>query len=89
LRRVAARLLNPVRLSQLIAKTLDEYERIAIDLATVSTKLAVIKTTFVGDCLTVPLFATYRLTRHIEATCTAMYRRRPACLPPDQVIVPD
>ena len=87
--RVAASLLNAMHLPELITKTLDDYERMAIDLATNPEKLAAIQRKLAENRLTTPLFDTGRFTQHIEAAYTAMYRRHHAGLPPDRIIVPD
>jgi len=87
--RVAASLLNAVRMPELIATTLEAYERMAIDLATHPEKLATIKHKLAENRLTTPLFDTKLFTKHIEAAYTTMYERHQAGLAPDHIIVPN
>jgi protein O-GlcNAc transferase len=87
--RVAASLLNAIRLPELIATTLEAYEQMAIDLATHPEKLAVIKRKLAENRLTTPLFDTKLFTKHIEAAYTAMYERHQAGLAPDHISIPN
>ena len=87
--RVAASLLNAIGLPELITTTLDDYERLAIDLATHPEKLAVIKRKLAENRLTTPLFDTKLFAKHIEAAYTAMYERYQAGLAPDHIIIPN
>ncbi|GAB1716696.1 MAG: hypothetical protein NTAFB05_17380 [Nitrobacter sp.] len=86
--RVAASLLSAIGLPGLIAQTSDEYESLAIDLATNPDRLAAIKDKLARNRLTTPLFDTELFTRHIEAAYRAMYDRYRAGLPPDHIVVP-
>ncbi len=85
--RVAASLLNAINLPELITETPEEYERLAIDLAMHSEKLAAIKRKLANNRLTTPLFDTKLFTRHIEAAYNAMYERHQAGLAPDHIFV--
>ena len=85
--RVAASLLNAIRLPELITTTLQAYEMLAIELATNPEKLAAIKHKLVDNRLTTPLFDTQLFTKHIEAAYTAMYERYQTDLPPDHIYV--
>jgi predicted O-linked N-acetylglucosamine transferase (SPINDLY family) len=87
--RVAASLLNAIRLPELITTTLEAYEQMAIDLFTHSEKLAGIKNKLAENRLTTPLFDTKLFTKHIEAAYTTMYERYQAGLAPDHIIVPN
>jgi predicted O-linked N-acetylglucosamine transferase (SPINDLY family) len=87
--RVAASLLNAICLPELITTTLEDYERLAIDLATHPEKLAAIKRKLAKNRLTTPLFDTKLTTKHIEAAYTAMYERRKAGLPPYHFVIPN
>src|SRR6476469_4163974 len=71
--RVAASLLNAVGLPELIARTPEEYERMAVDLATQTEKLTALKRKLMENRLTTPLFDTKRFTGHIEAAYMAMH----------------
>jgi len=85
--RVAASLLNALRLPELIATTPQGYEQTAIDLATYPEELMVIKRRLAERRLTAPLFDTKAFTKHIEAAYTAMYERGQAGLPPDHIVI--
>ena len=87
--RVAASLLNAIGLPELITKTPEEYERMAIDLAMHPEKLAAIKRKLASNRLTTPLFDTKLFTRHIEAAYNAMYERYQIGLAPDHIVVPN
>jgi protein O-GlcNAc transferase len=71
--RVAASMLNAIRLPELITTAPETYEQMAIDLATHPEKLAAIKRTLAENRLTAPLFDTKLFTKHIEDGYTAMY----------------
>jgi predicted O-linked N-acetylglucosamine transferase (SPINDLY family) len=87
--RVAASLLNAIRLPELITTTQEAYEALAIDLATHPEKLSVIKRKLAENRLTTSLFDTKLFTKHIEAAYTAMYERYQAGLAPDHIVVPN
>ncbi len=72
---------------ELIAATPDEYEHLAIELATDDAKLAEIKRKLAHNRLATPLFDTPRFVRHIEGAYTAMYERHLAGLPPEHIVV--
>ena len=86
--RVGASLLSAIGVSELITSTPQEYEGLAIELATNPEKLAAIKDKLANNRLTTPLFDTQLFTRHIEAAYTAMYERYQAKLPTDSIDVP-
>ncbi len=85
--RVAASLLNAIDLPELIAATQDEYETLAIELATNPERLKESKKKLERNRLIAPLFNTKLFTRHIEAAFTQMYERHQAGLPPDHIFV--
>jgi predicted O-linked N-acetylglucosamine transferase (SPINDLY family) len=87
--RVAASLLHAIGLPELITRTKEEYEWLAIELATHPTKLEVIKEKLAQNRLTTPLFNTQTFTRHIESAYTIMYDRYQAGLPHDHISVSD
>ncbi|MDD1516730.1 MULTISPECIES: O-linked N-acetylglucosamine transferase, SPINDLY family protein [Bradyrhizobium] len=73
--RVAASLLNAVGLPELVTRSLDEYEALALRIAhdpelrvALRSKLATRRTTW-------PLFDTVRMTRHIEEALSEIWRR--------------
>jgi protein O-GlcNAc transferase len=87
--RVAASLLNAIGLPELITKTPEAYERMAIELATYPEKMAIIKAKLADNRLTKPLFDTQLFTKNIEAAYTAMYERYQVGLAPDHIVVPN
>jgi predicted O-linked N-acetylglucosamine transferase (SPINDLY family) len=87
--RVAASLLLAIDLPELITATRNEYEDLAIELATDPAKLARIREKLAGNRLTKSLFNTPLFTRRIEAAYTAMYERYRSGLPPDHIYVQD
>jgi predicted O-linked N-acetylglucosamine transferase (SPINDLY family) len=87
--RVAASVLNAIGLPELVTATLEDYERLAIELATNPEKLARIKRKLADNRLTTPLFDTKLFTKHIEEAYAAMYERHKAGLAPDHIIIPN
>lgn len=85
--RVAASLLHAIGLPELITKSQEEYEALAIALAKNPEKLAEIKTKLITNRLTMPLFNTPLFTKNIEAAYKKMYERYQADLPPDHFFV--
>jgi predicted O-linked N-acetylglucosamine transferase (SPINDLY family) len=80
--RVAASLLRAIDLPELITATQEEYEHLAIALATNPGRLQQLKYKLKRNRLTTPLFNTALFTRHIEAAYMMMYERQRASLPP-------
>ncbi len=87
--RVATSLLTAIHLPELITTTLEDYARLAIELATNPDTLPRIKQKLAENRLTTSLFDTKLFTKHIEAAYTAMYERHKAGLVPDQIIIPN
>ncbi len=85
--RVAASLLTAISLPELIVTTMQDYEDLAVELATNAKKLAAIKTKLVDNAPKKPLFDTRLFTRHMEIAYQAMYRRHQSGLPPDHMNV--
>ena len=85
--RIAASLLNSLDLPELITTTKEEYENLAIELATNPEKLKTIKEKLQKNILTTPLFNTKIFTNHIEAAYEAMYDRYQNDLLPDHIEV--
>ncbi|KJC34466.1 UDP-N-acetylglucosamine-peptide N-acetylglucosaminyltransferase [Bradyrhizobium sp. LTSP857] len=85
--RVAASLLNAVGLPELITRTREEYEALAIDLARDRQKLQGMRERLQRNRLTTPLFDAALYTRHLEAAYEAMHQRHQAGLPPDHTDV--
>ena len=87
--RVAASSLNAIELPELITTTQEQYESIAIELATIPEKLRFIKQKLERNKLTTALFDTPRFTKHIEAAYKQMYERYQADLPPKNIYIED
>jgi predicted O-linked N-acetylglucosamine transferase (SPINDLY family) len=85
--RVAASLLSAVGLPELITTNHEDYEALAIKLATYPEQLAVIKQKLADNRLTTPLFDTKLFTQHIESAFQAMFDRYQAGLAPDHIYV--
>lgn len=64
--RVAASLLNAIGLSELVAGSTQDYERLALELAENSQKLAALKATLQERRMHTPLFDSEGFARHIE-----------------------
>ena len=79
--RVTASLLRAAGLPELIAASLDEYERIATALAQDHERLARIKAKLGCNRATNPLFDTALFTRDLERAYTAIWRRQQEGLP--------
>jgi predicted O-linked N-acetylglucosamine transferase (SPINDLY family) len=85
--RMAASLLGAIEMPELITESLEDYEALAVELASDTQKLRRIREKLANNRLTTPLFDTPRFTRHIEAAFDAMYERYQADLAPDHVQV--
>jgi protein O-GlcNAc transferase len=83
--RVSASLLTAVNLSEMITSTQEEYETLAIQLATHPEKLKVIKDKLVQNLPTAPLFNTKLYTLNLEAAYQIMYKRYQDGLDPDDI----
>jgi protein O-GlcNAc transferase len=73
--RVGASLLRAAGLPEMIAATDEEYEKIAIELASNRATLEAIKAKLVRSRLAAPLFNTSLFTRHMETAFLIIYRR--------------
>jgi len=85
--RVAASLLNAIELPELITTTQEQYEALAIELATTPEKLRSIKQKLERNKLTTALFDTPRFTKHIEAAYKQMYERYQDDLPLNNIYI--
>jgi protein O-GlcNAc transferase len=85
--RVAASLLNAIELPELITATRDEYEQVAVALASDPQRLTEIKQRLAGNRLTTALFDTRLFTKNIETAYTEIYERYRAGLPADHIHV--
>ena len=73
--RVAGSLLHAIGLPELVTDTLEEYEALALKLATEPERLHQIKQKLQHNRLNTPLFDCDRFRRHIEAAYTQMWSR--------------
>jgi predicted O-linked N-acetylglucosamine transferase (SPINDLY family) len=80
--RVAGSLLHAAGLPELATRSLDEYETLALRLATTPPLLAAIRARLAEHRATCPQFDTDRFRRHLEAAYTTMLERHLAGLPP-------
>jgi predicted O-linked N-acetylglucosamine transferase (SPINDLY family) len=83
--RVAASLLNAIHLPELITTSQEEYENLAVELATHPEKLQIIKQKLAANRLSTPLFNTKLFTTNIENAYSKMYERYHADLSPDNI----
>jgi predicted O-linked N-acetylglucosamine transferase (SPINDLY family) len=83
--RIAASLLTALGLPELIASTQQQYEQLAIELASNPRRLAEIRAKVQDNRLTSSLFDTPRFARNLEAAYLAIHGRYQAVLPPDHV----
>jgi len=85
--RVAASLLNAINLPELITTTQEQYESLAVELATNPEKLKTIKDKLVNNLSTAPLYDTPLFTRHLESAYLTMYDRYQQGLDPEHIYV--
>ncbi|QWD12322.1 tetratricopeptide repeat protein [Polynucleobacter paneuropaeus] len=85
--RVGGSLLKAIGLPELVASSLGEYERIAIDLATNPVKLKAIKNKLIENKGKEALFDTKRFVKNIEAAYIQMYRRYIDGTPLDHIFI--
>ena len=85
--RVAASVLTALHLPELITNSQEEYEALAIELATHPEKLKAIKEKLVTNLPTAPLYDTPLFTRHLESAYQEMYLRYQKGLAPDHIVV--
>ena len=78
---------NDLSCNQLIAATEEEYEKLAIELATHPEKLKNIKDKLVSNLPIAPLYDTPMFTRHLESAYSMMYERYQRGLNPDHIYV--
>jgi predicted O-linked N-acetylglucosamine transferase (SPINDLY family) len=85
--RTAASMLAAIGAPELITSTQQQYEQLAIELASSPQRLATIRAKIQDNRLSSPLFDTPRFARNLEAAYTAIYDRYQSGLPPDHVSV--
>jgi len=85
--REAASVINAVNLPELITATKEEYESLAIELATNPEKLKIIKDKLVYNLSSSLLYDTPLFTRHLESAYSMMYDRYQRGLDPEHIYV--
>lgn len=85
--RVTGSVLNAIGLPELITYSFEEYETLAIELATHPTKLNEIKVKLAANRLTTPLFDTALFTQNLENAYIQMVERYQADMAPDHIYV--
>jgi predicted O-linked N-acetylglucosamine transferase (SPINDLY family) len=85
--REAASVISALNLPELITTTKEEYESLAIELATHPEKLKIIKDKLVSNLSTAPLYDTKLFTKNLESAYTMMYDRYQQGLDPDYIYV--
>lgn len=80
--RVGASVLKAMGLPELVVTSLDDYEALALKLASEPALLASTKAKLMAQRLTAPLFDTERFTRNLEALYLKMWERAQAGEPP-------
>jgi predicted O-linked N-acetylglucosamine transferase (SPINDLY family) len=80
--RVAASLLQAIEMPELITHSLEEYESLAVQLATHPAELAALREKLTHHRLRTPLFDTERFARHLERAFELMWNRYSRNLPP-------
>jgi predicted O-linked N-acetylglucosamine transferase (SPINDLY family) len=86
--RVAASLLQAIGLPELITHSLEEYEALAVRLATQPVELAGLRAKLADQRLRMPLFDTERFARHLERAYELMWERHVQGLPSTPLQVP-
>jgi predicted O-linked N-acetylglucosamine transferase (SPINDLY family) len=85
--RVAASLLTAIGLPELIAQTSEQFESLAIELASTPDKLASLRERLWKQRSIAPLFDTKLFTRHLEGAYVAMAARARRGLSPEPIAV--
>lgn len=85
--RMGSSLLTAIGLPELITTTPEDYESLAVDLATHPERLHAISQKLKRNRLSTPLFDTKLFTRNIECAYTKMVERYRLDLPPDHIHV--
>jgi predicted O-linked N-acetylglucosamine transferase (SPINDLY family) len=85
--REAASVINAINLPELITTTQEQYESLAIELATHPEKLKIIKDKLANNLSTAPLYDTALFTQHLESAYLTMYDRYQQGLEPDHIYV--
>ena len=87
--RVAASVLTAAGLPELVTNLPEEYEKLALQLATEPARMAAIKRKLADNRATCALFDTSRFTRNLETAYRVMQERSQSGLTPENFAVPD
>lgn len=79
--------MNAIDLPELITTSQEQYEALAIELATNPLRLAVIKEKLAKNRLTTPLFDTPLFTKNLEVAYIKIYKRYQENLEPAHIYV--
>jgi predicted O-linked N-acetylglucosamine transferase (SPINDLY family) len=85
--RVAASLLSAVHLPVLITSTQNDFERMAVELATNPERLKAIRQELERNRLTTPLFDSQLFAKHLEEAYSRMIERYQTDVPPDHIYI--
>ena len=85
--RVAASLLRAIGMPELVTLSLQDYERLALKLATEPDTLAAIRAKLLANRDTQPMFDTARFARDLETAYATMFQRQQSGLPPESFAV--
>lgn len=85
--RVGASVCHAVGLSEMVAASRADYERLALELAADPARLGAIRARLAHDRTVMPLFDSARFTRHIEAAYAQAHDRHWTGLAPDHIKV--
>ena len=85
--REAASVINAINLPEMITTSKEEYESLAIELATNPKKLKIIKDKLVYNLSSSLLYDTLLFTKHLESAYLTMYERYQKGLEPDHIYV--
>ena len=85
--RMGASVISALNLPELITTTEEEYESLAIKLATHPEKLKIIKDKLTSNLSTAPLYDTKLFTKNLESAYTMIYERYLQGLEPDHIYV--
>jgi len=83
--RVAGSLLHAIGLPELVTASLQEYESLALRLATAPAELRAVRERLRGNLKTTPLYDTPRYVRHLESAYEQMWGHHQAGRPPQQI----
>ncbi|MEQ1825399.1 MAG: tetratricopeptide repeat protein [Pirellula sp.] len=83
--RIAGSVLRAVQLEQLITTTTDDYERLAIELASDRSKLQALRSHLEANRFSLPLFQSQEYAKNMEAGFETVWQRWLAGLAPDHI----